>query len=200
MICDEFLSRYSEFLDDRLPLPEAAAMRRHVRECDSCGRYDRVMTEGRRALRTLPDVEPSSAYYVGLRARLAEAEPASVSAARTGGPGGLATLSIAAVIAMIAWSALLRPEPPTIELPAMAAHPPAPEVSWGVSTSGPRFSPAAWRATWWSHSVGPDLRPVGAPSAAGSWSSVAYFAPPVLSSGGGSVFGDAARGVRTTFE
>lgn len=200
MICDEFLSRYSEFLDDRLPLPMAAEMRRHLRECGSCGRYHRVMTEGRRQLRALPYMEPSSAFYVGLRARLAATEPSSRTDVRGGGSGALATLSIAALIALIAWSALLDPEAPTIELPAMAARPPAPEVWWRVPASGPRLTPAAaWRAGWWSWSGGEELRPSSVPGAVPRGSDIALFAPGSLY-GVGAVPAATVRSARTTFE
>lgn len=163
MTCSEFLDQYSEFIDHRLSLPAVARVRQHLRECDGCARYHRVMTRGRGALDELPYVEPSADFYVDLRKRLASErrEEGLVPDRRSDGPGVLVALGVAAALVGIVWSPLLESgEPPVIELPAMTAK--APEPAWGLRRGDavltPTFTPA--RSGWTGTRTGshPSLR------------------------------------------
>src|SRR5690606_18291876 len=62
MTCQEFLARYSEYLDERLEPLESALWRAHMNRCPSCARYDRVLRRGLALVRDLPEVEPSSDF------------------------------------------------------------------------------------------------------------------------------------------
>lgn len=130
MTCDELLARHSEYLDDRMPLPDVVRCRRHLRRCDSCAEYHRTVTRGQELVRDLPYIEPSSSFYVGLRRRLESAEPRPTPSRQGAGPATLVALSIAAAIALITWSPVVRSGSAPVELPPMQAEAP------------PRSSPA----------------------------------------------------------
>ena len=61
MDCHEFLARYSDYDDSRIPPSEAARFHAHLAECPSCARYDRVLRKGRMVARQLR-VEPSTDF------------------------------------------------------------------------------------------------------------------------------------------
>ena len=109
MRCAEFLDRHSEYLDDRLPPAEAAAWREHAGSCLRCARYDRVVRRGATLMRQLPGPELSPDFDERLRHRLYHVD-AEVLAARGSHARVLLALSLAAVIAAVAWIPLARPE------------------------------------------------------------------------------------------
>lgn len=196
MTCEQFLARYSEFVDNRMALPDAARMRRHARECESCAGYHRVVSEGRDLLDDLERVEPSPDFRERLEHRLAGTRAAAIPAARRAAPGALATLSIAALIAAIAWSPLLRDEAPLVELPAMAAR--APAATRGVFVTPLRFfapGPGDAVAEWWRGAPSDVGYPSGVrPAAGAALSNAAFFESPASLDVG------AAFGIRTALD
>lgn len=69
MDCQEFLARYSDYDDSRLPPGEASRFEGHLSTCASCARYDRVLRKGRMVARQLR-VEPTSDFMLRLDQRL----------------------------------------------------------------------------------------------------------------------------------
>ncbi len=107
MTCGEFLARHSEYLDEELGADGAAEMRRHIAGCARCARYDRVLRRGLELVRGLEPVLPSTDGYVALHEHLARTTPAPPE---TGAPRAplAATIAVAGVVALVAWSALFR--------------------------------------------------------------------------------------------
>lgn len=108
MTCQEFLVRHAEFMDELLPQSEAARWEAHLAACASCARYDRVIRQGVRILRAAPEVEPSSDFFPRLQHRLYNLEDEMRVGNRGPGAGAMASLAIAGMLALLAWSPLLR--------------------------------------------------------------------------------------------
>lgn len=108
MTCQEFLARHLEYTDESLPLEEAARWRDHMASCPSCARYDRVVRRGLSLLRTLPEVEPSEDFFPRLQHRLYHLDDESQDGSRASGTSAVVSLAIAGVLALLAWSPLLR--------------------------------------------------------------------------------------------
>ena len=128
MTCGEFLARHSEYLDQELGADAAAEMRRHASRCARCARYDRVLRRGLQLLRQAEPVLPSCDSYVGLQQHLARS--GGLAVAPGGAPGAsvprapiAATVAVAGVVALVAWSALFR----VTGVPATATAEVAPE-------------------------------------------------------------------------
>ncbi|HEX7089375.1 MAG TPA: hypothetical protein VF192_04525 [Longimicrobiales bacterium] len=151
MTCQEFLARYSEYLDELVDPLEAARWRRHIEDCVACGRYDRVMRQGLELVRTLPRIEPSPDFAARLQHRLFHVRDEDVGE-RTSGASAVVALAIAGMLAAVAWSPLLRPDRFTIEVPEAPAR--VPDRTARASTRQPFALPAAW----------PDSRPVASES------------------------------------
>ena len=110
--CAEFLDRYSEFRDGGLDAEAHARFQEHRRSCLSCARYDRVMARGVGVLQELPAIQPSADFLPRLQHRIYHLEDARVlgRGARASGTS-LATLGIAAALALAAWTPWLRLRP-----------------------------------------------------------------------------------------
>jgi anti-sigma factor RsiW len=142
MTCEDFLARHSEYLDDELSAVAAAGMRQHMAACERCARYDRVLRRGLALVRELEPVAPADDPYAGLQRYLARrSERAAARAVR--GPLA-ATVAVAGVLALFAWSALFRatgvPASASAGRPAVEARPraaPDPTVlTAGLGLSG----------------------------------------------------------------
>jgi predicted anti-sigma-YlaC factor YlaD len=105
MNCREFLERHSDYLDDHLAQDEAARWQEHVHQCVSCARYDRVVRRGTDVLRTQPEIEARRDLDVRVLHRALDAADPT---APDRWVGGAFALAIAAVLAIIAWSPVLR--------------------------------------------------------------------------------------------
>ncbi len=107
MTCEEYLARHSEYLDEELGAEAAADMRRHGAQCPRCARYDRVLRRGLTLVRELEPVLPSTDSYLALHEHLARTTPAPPAAGVPRVPFA-ATIAVAGVVALVAWSALFR--------------------------------------------------------------------------------------------
>ncbi|HSJ23865.1 MAG TPA: zf-HC2 domain-containing protein [Longimicrobiales bacterium] len=108
MTCDEILAAHSDYLDGLLPAHEAARVQWHLASCQSCGRYDRIVRRGTGLVRELTEVEPSDDFTERLQHRLYHVQDAAaLASSRTGGPGVAATVAVAGVLAIMAWSPLM---------------------------------------------------------------------------------------------
>ncbi|HEY8468108.1 MAG TPA: hypothetical protein VIL18_00630 [Longimicrobiales bacterium] len=166
MTCQEFLARYSDYLDELVDPLEAVQWRRHIEECVACGRYDRVMRQGLELVRTLPRIEPSPDFAARLQHRLFHLRDEGVGE-RTSGASAVVALAIAGMLAAVAWSPLLRPDRFTIEVGEAPAR--VPDRAVGASPRQPFALPAAW----------PDTRPAANETATPGAQWQAWDLPPL---------------------
>jgi len=108
--CDEFLDRHSEYVDNLLTPLESARLALHARGCDSCARYDRVVRRSQALMGDLPEIEPSEDFELRLQHRIFHIDDEAAFAPARGGAGAVATLAVAASLALLAWSPLLLRE------------------------------------------------------------------------------------------
>ncbi|HSL69811.1 MAG TPA: zf-HC2 domain-containing protein, partial [Longimicrobiales bacterium] len=104
--CREFLERHSEYLDGQLPALATREFDQHVRLCESCSRYDRVLRRGLLLARNLGEVQPSANFQEKLHARLMRLEDEPVQRPIVAGLG--TAVVIAAVLALVAITPVLR--------------------------------------------------------------------------------------------
>jgi len=76
MKCREFKSNHVGFIDDLLPAVDMSAMRRHLAVCPKCATLDTRIRRSLLVVRNLPQIEPSTDFFVRLREALKEAPPA----------------------------------------------------------------------------------------------------------------------------
>jgi len=108
MTCQEFLARHSDFVDLELDPREHARAEAHRASCPKCARYDRVVRSGVRLLRGLPEVEPSPDFFPKLQHRLFHLDEELKRGDRGTSAGAVASLAVAAALALLAWSPVLR--------------------------------------------------------------------------------------------
>jgi hypothetical protein len=146
MDCDTFLDGHSDFRDGLLMLPDRVAFEAHLRECDSCARYDRVVHKGVQVLRDRPRLEVSDDFMERLQHRLYHVDDEMANARRRRGPvsrGAAAALAAAASVAALALIPRLYPgaAPTVTMLPSVAATAPAAQAPAYRLANGP--SPSA---------------------------------------------------------
>jgi hypothetical protein len=156
--CGEFLARHAEWLDGLVAGRAAAAYARHAAECDACGRYDRVVRDGLLLVRELEPVEPSPDFHARLQHRLFHAEEAAAGARRS--PPLAGVMSVAALLALVAWSPILWQRLGPVA-PGAAAGGAGIERGAGLTAGGaarvaaePARAPAAGRAAGVGIAVG----------------------------------------------
>lgn len=125
MICQDFLARYSEFVDGELDPRRAARMQEHLVDCAACARYDRVVRQGTEIARGLPEVEPSYDFFPRLQHRIYNLEEDLRSRRDASTTGAAVSLAVAGALALLAWAPLLRsaldPVPSPDGVPGTAA-------------------------------------------------------------------------------
>jgi hypothetical protein len=102
MTCKEFLEIHSEYVDGVLAPAEVRRCLAHAEQCAACARYDRVVRKGAELFAGLPGLEPRAdlLHKVHQRTAAIEREPRME---------GLAwAVSVAAALAIIAWSPMFR--------------------------------------------------------------------------------------------
>lgn len=138
MDCDTFLDGHSDFRDGLLALPDRVAFEAHLRECDHCARYDRVVDRGVRVLRDRPELEVSDDFMDRLQHRLYHVDDEMAAARRRRSPvsrGAVAALGAAASVAAVALlPRLYSGAAPTVTLlqPVAATAPATPAPGYRV--------------------------------------------------------------------
>jgi hypothetical protein len=137
--CRDFLDSYSDFRDGLLTTVVMNGFENHLRECESCARYDRVVGGGVQVIRSLPPLAPSPEFQTRLLDRLRFMDIQAGEHA-SGASMGL-TLLICIAIGVSAWLPTLRPETDPVRLPPMVAHAPyhdlAPVLMRGAPVAAP---------------------------------------------------------------
>ena len=126
MDCSDFRDRFSDYFDGTAEpsfLGEADA---HVASCESCRRYQDVMSRGAELLKGMPAVTVSEDFFPRLQHRIyhIEDEQALVHSAAAGSGTTVATaLAIAVVLAVAAWAPALIHAPRVALPPVVVSHP-----------------------------------------------------------------------------
>ena len=120
MVCQEFIDRYTDYRDELLSSDERARFEEHLEDCDSCRRYERVLSRGLTLWRGLPVASASPDFLPRLQHRLYHVEDAGKLSTRQ-------HLGSAALVA-VASVGLLAVE---VELPAVAVEAPVTFVADG---------------------------------------------------------------------
>lgn len=127
MTCERFLEGFSEYRDG-LAAPEfRQEAEAHLRSCTDCRHYERVVDRGLRVLRDDQDLKVPEDFEPRLRHRLYHVDDeAALHRHVTSASTGLSVLGIAILLSALAWSPLLRPAAPVVELaPIVVSRPPA---------------------------------------------------------------------------
>ncbi len=139
MDCKDFMTRASDYFDGSTSQPETALMEGHLRQCISCQRYKVVYEEGTSLLRALPEPKLGEDFEPRLRHRLFHVDDRRALLDHSGSATpALTVLGLAVLLTVIAWSPLLREEPPVVDL--------APIVVDQVPEAPPAYSAADGRA------------------------------------------------------
>lgn len=120
--CPEFLDAYSDYRDGRLTTDRMDGFEAHLRTCESCARYDRVVGGGVKVFLSLPALNPSPDFQTRLLDRLSY--PDGVSGRHGSGASLAVTILICVAIGASAWLPALRHESGPVRLPAIVAHAP----------------------------------------------------------------------------
>ena len=121
--CSHFIEYYSDFRDELLDPDTQTRFARHLEQCESCARYDRVVRSGIRVLLGTPEVSPSPDFVDRLDLRLSMAESGLDGRTLSGAPVSL-VVAVALAIGLAAWAPTLRPDARVTRLPAAVAHAP----------------------------------------------------------------------------
>lgn len=122
--CEEFRARHADYMDGLLASAEESRWRAHATACLPCARHDRSIRRSCDLARALPPLEPSDDFYTRLQHRIFHLRDEE-RLTRSGSGGNVAvSVVIAGVIAAVAWSPALQPEPTPLELPAVEARAP----------------------------------------------------------------------------
>lgn len=117
MNCTNFVARSSDYFDGSASARETALMDAHLRECASCRRYKVVYEQGTSLLRSLPEPELADDFEPRLRHRLFHVDDrrALIDTSGSATPA-LTVLGLAVLLSVVAWSPLLREEPPVVDV------------------------------------------------------------------------------------
>jgi anti-sigma factor RsiW len=116
MNCSDFLTSFTDYLDGRVSAPVAEEIEGHLRVCDSCIRYRRVVEEGATLLSSLPAPELHEDFEPRLRHRLYHVDDERVLSAHQSGASAMTVLGIAILLTALAWAPMLRGGGPDVRL------------------------------------------------------------------------------------
>ena len=128
--CSDCLARHSEFLDGMMDPGTEALWQAHLAGCAECARYDRVLRRGLRLLSARPPLEPAPDFIIHLQHRLAAEDRAMTM--RPIRSLAVASISVAAMLAFVAWLPVMLQSGgavPTVAV-AEAPSPVATEIAW----------------------------------------------------------------------
>lgn len=137
MDCKDFMTRASDYFDGSASEQENALMEEHLLQCVSCQRYKVVYEEGTSLLRALPEPELGEDFEPRLRHRLFHVDDRRALLDHSGSATpALTVLGLAVLLTVVAWSPLLREEPPVVDLdPIVVERMPEPVRALGTADS-----------------------------------------------------------------
>lgn len=111
------MARSSEYFDGSASERDTALMEAHLRACAACRRYKVVYEEGASLLRSLPEPELGEDFEPRLRHRLFHVDDRRALLDHSGSATpALTVLGLSVLLTLVAWSPLLREEPPVVDL------------------------------------------------------------------------------------
>lgn len=141
MVCQEFIETYTEYRDELLSSDERARFDEHLRDCDSCRRYERVLTRGLTLWRRLPGSSTSPDFLPRLQHRLYHVEDAGKLSGRQH-LGSAALVAVASVgLLAVTWLPFATRMVVEVELPPLAVQAP---VSSFVERQPSLFKPGPY--------------------------------------------------------
>jgi anti-sigma factor RsiW len=122
MTCQQFMATYTEYLDGEQPAEVRDRSEVHMARCASCARYDRVLRQGLRLVREMPELPPSPDFEQRLQHGIFQLRAERMRRPRMNATSGAAFLAVAGLVTLVAWGPLSRPGS-SLEVvePAMAA-------------------------------------------------------------------------------
>ena len=124
MVCQEFIDSYTEYVDGLLSDDDHARFEKHLVDCDSCQRYERVLTRGLSLWRGLPVAATSPDFRPRLQHRLYHVEDAGkLSVRQQLGKAALVAVALVGLLA-VAWMSFATRMSYEVELPAVAVQAP----------------------------------------------------------------------------
>ncbi len=157
MDCRRFRKLHLAYLDDTLSGDDTTQALQHIMACDTCAAHDTLVRRSLMIARSMPSIEPSSAFQERLRMRLAECRNEAVAASTSRGmsdrprwsgglpvplrsPRAIAAVAAGAMIGTMLWRGIAGNTPPMIAMqPVIASRPAEASVE-------PYVSPALIRA------------------------------------------------------
>ena len=128
MDCSEFLARFSEYYDAAPGTLARRTAEAHVAECESCSRYEQVVTRGVKLLRSMPRIDLAESFRPRLEHRLFHIDEDGLAARATSGWAvpAAAAVGMAILLAVIAWYPSWARATPEVSLPAIIVSDPPP--------------------------------------------------------------------------
>lgn len=128
MTCDRFLEAFTDLRDGRATPDLRRQAEAHLEACADCRHYRRVVDRGLEVLKGEEPLDVPEDFGPRLRHRLYHVDDEKALHRHVNsGATGTAVLGIALVLAAVAWSPVLRPAEPTVELsPIVVSRPPSP--------------------------------------------------------------------------
>lgn len=122
--CSEFRARHAEYVDEALSEEEAARLGAHARTCLPCARRDRAVRRACELVRALPAMHASDEFAPRLQHRIFHVRDDERFARRSSGGQVAVSLTLACVMAALAWSPLLQEGAEPVELAPVQARAP----------------------------------------------------------------------------
>jgi anti-sigma factor RsiW len=139
MDCRRFRKLHLAYLDDTLSGDDTTQALQHIMACDACAAHDTLVRRSLMIARSMPSIEPSSAFQERLRMRLAECReeaahaPAAkyrmdgsrgLSAGPLRSPKTIAAVAAGVMIGTMLWRGMAVNTPPMIAMqPVIASRP-----------------------------------------------------------------------------
>lgn len=142
MDCQEYLARFSDFFDERADATVSSEMEAHRRDCPTCCRYFHTLEAGLKVLRGLDLLEIPPDFRPRLDHRIYHLEDGASIAKETLGTGAttVSVLAVAVLVALSAWSPVVKATAPAAELPPVVVAEPPPMPVFTPAPTAPTFS------------------------------------------------------------
>jgi hypothetical protein len=140
MDCQEYLSRFSEYLDGRAETHVSRDIEEHRSQCERCSRYSRTLEAGRSILQSLEPLDVPADFRPRLHHRIYHLEDGASIARQSlrSGATMVSVLTMAVLVAVSAWAPAIRLPDASIELPAVVVAEP-PQPSFTLEPANPTF-------------------------------------------------------------
>jgi anti-sigma factor RsiW len=108
MTCQQLMATYTEYLDGEQPIELRDRLEVHMARCASCARYDRVVRQGLRLVREMPELAPSPDFEQRLQHGIFQLRAERMRRPRLSPTSGAALLAVAGLVTLVAWGPLSR--------------------------------------------------------------------------------------------